>query len=114
MQVTWLSPGTTGLRTVDYRLTDRFMDPLGGSEPYSEKPILLTDTFWLYDPLSDEPVAASLPALTAGHITFGCLNHFAKANQQVFSNCGQGSCPLGRFRLLLLAAQERPGDACLI
>ena len=47
-QVTWLGyPNTTGLRTIDYRLTDSIADPAGsGDEFYTEKLVRLPRTAW--------------------------------------------------------------------
>jgi predicted O-linked N-acetylglucosamine transferase (SPINDLY family) len=84
VQVCWLAyPGTTGLRAMDYRVTDPHLDPpeLDGAEydrAYSEKPIRLADTFWCYRPQHPGTEVGPLPALSAGHVTFGCLNNFAK------------------------------------
>ncbi|MGD1278117.1 MAG: tetratricopeptide repeat protein [Tepidisphaeraceae bacterium] len=82
VQVAWLAyPGTTGLSSIDYRLTDPFLDPPGtGDADYCEQSFRLPDTFWCYDPLSGEPAVNALPALSAGHFTFGCLNNFCKVN----------------------------------
>src|SRR5262249_46966353 len=51
VQVTWMGyPGTTGLSTIDYRLTDPFLDPQGMNEAYyAEETIRLPDTFWCYE-----------------------------------------------------------------
>ena len=85
VQVTWLGyPGTTGLSTMDYRLTDPYLDPPGENDScYSEQSIRLPDTFWCYDPLTDQPLVNDLPALANGFITFGCLNNFCKVNDGV-------------------------------
>src|SRR5262249_40421740 len=82
VQATWLGyPGTTGLSTIDYRLTDRYLDPPGLFDAfYSEQSIRLPDTFWCYDPLTDGPPVNPLPALEKGVFTFGCLNNFCKIN----------------------------------
>ena len=45
-----------------------------------EESVRLPDTFWCYDPLTDQPPVNDLPALTNGFITFGCLNNFPKVN----------------------------------
>ena len=64
LQVAWLAyPGTTGIPAIDYRLTDPWLDPPGtGDYPYSEMSIRLPDTFWCYDPLTDDLHPNSLPA----------------------------------------------------
>jgi protein O-GlcNAc transferase len=82
VQVTWLGyPGSTGLATMDYRLTDPHLDPSGiGDQLYSEQLVRLPNSFWCYDPLTDQPEINPLPAQSSGHITFGCLNNFYKIN----------------------------------
>ncbi len=64
---------------MDYRLTDPYLDPPGQDEPiYCEESIRLPETYWCYRPLVQTPPVNTLPALQAGHITFGCLNNFCK------------------------------------
>jgi len=79
VQIAWLAyPGTTGIQAIDYRLTDPWLDPPEINTQYRERSIHLADTFWCYDPLTDLPSVNRLPALTAGHVTFGCLNNPCK------------------------------------
>jgi predicted O-linked N-acetylglucosamine transferase (SPINDLY family) len=109
VQAAWLAyPSTTGLSAMDYRLTDPYLEVascqlLVASEDknpnllatsnqqlatiphYSETSILLPHTFWCYDPQSDTPAPSDLPALTNGHITFGCLNNFCKVTDPTLS-----------------------------
>jgi len=85
VQATWLGyPGTTGLKSMDYRLTDAFLDPPGqGDEFYSEKSIRLPHCFWCYGAGGPAIEVSSLPALSAGYLTFGCLNNFTKVSDAV-------------------------------
>jgi predicted O-linked N-acetylglucosamine transferase (SPINDLY family) len=80
VQVTYLSYcSTTGLETIDYRLTDPWLDPPESDETvYCEKTIRLPNTFWCFDPSIPMPDVNPLPALSAGQITFGCMNNFWK------------------------------------
>jgi protein O-GlcNAc transferase len=79
VQIAWLAyPGTTGISTMDYRLSDPRLDPPEFDRQYSEKTIRLPDSFWCYDPLTDQPEVNPLPALERGHITLGCLNNPCK------------------------------------
>ncbi|HEX4793878.1 MAG TPA: tetratricopeptide repeat protein [Humisphaera sp.] len=82
VQVTYLAYcGTTGLRAMDYRLTDPYLDPPGGNERvYCERSIRLPRSYWCYQAPADAPPVGALPALSAGHVTFGCFNHAAKIN----------------------------------
>ena len=85
VQIAWLAyPGTTGLPTIDYRITDPHLDPPElGPGPYSEASLVLPETFWCYDPLGPSPDVSALPALSAGHVTFGCQNSFYKIHADV-------------------------------
>jgi protein O-GlcNAc transferase len=80
VQITWLGyPGSTGLKTMDYRISDPYLDPAGTDlSIYSEKTLTLPDSFWCYraSPVAGE--VAACPARAQGRVTFGCLNHFGK------------------------------------
>jgi predicted O-linked N-acetylglucosamine transferase (SPINDLY family) len=105
VQVTWLAyPGSTGLGTMDYRLTDRFLDPPSVETPYySEVSIHLPDCWVCYDPLTDEPSVNPLPAASADCITFGCLNNFCKLNDEMVVIFGKVLRAVEGSRLILLA-----------
>ena len=107
VQVTFAGyPGTTGLTTMDYRLTDRYLDPPGCPDlDYSEESIRLPNSFWCYDPLTNEPAVNALPALEQGYVTFGCLNNFCKVNTPVLKLWAQILQALEHSRLILLAKE---------
>jgi protein O-GlcNAc transferase len=87
VQVTFAGyPGTTGLRAMDFRLTDPHLDPPGETDAdYSERSLRLADSFWCYEPLETDLAVGPLPATARGHITFGCLNHPRKTNDSVIA-----------------------------
>lgn len=86
IQVTYLGyPDTTGLRTMDYRITDAWSDPPGDEVYYTEKLIRLEGCFLCYRPPDDAPPVATLPALKQGFITFGSFNARAKINEEVIT-----------------------------
>jgi predicted O-linked N-acetylglucosamine transferase (SPINDLY family) len=75
---------TTGLRTMDYRLTDAYLDPPGHEdELYCEQPLRLPNCFWCFEPPGNVPAVNVLPGLSKGYITFGSLNNFVKINPTV-------------------------------
>jgi protein O-GlcNAc transferase len=115
VQVTWLGyPGTTGLSAIDYRLTDPYLDPLGLFDAfYAEESVRLPDTYWCYDPLTDQPPVNALPALQNGYITFGCLNSFSKVNDGLLSLWGQVLQAVPGSRLLLLAPRGQAREHVL-
>jgi predicted O-linked N-acetylglucosamine transferase (SPINDLY family) len=99
-------PGSTGLETIDYRLTDPYLDPPGLNDQfYSETSIRLPDSFWCYDPLVTEPAVNALPAQTNGHVTFGCLNNFCKVNEQVLRLWAHVLENVDRSRLMILCPE---------
>jgi predicted O-linked N-acetylglucosamine transferase (SPINDLY family) len=78
-QVSYLGyPNTTGLATMDYRITDARTDPAGCEPQYSERLLRLPHSFLCYAPPAHAPAVAVPPALSAGHITFGSFNNLAK------------------------------------
>jgi predicted O-linked N-acetylglucosamine transferase (SPINDLY family) len=83
VQVTMLGlPGTTGLATVEYRLTDAVLDPPGETDgDYVEQSVRLPHCFWCYQPPVKSPPAGPLPAQRNGFVTFGCLNQHAKTSR---------------------------------
>jgi predicted O-linked N-acetylglucosamine transferase (SPINDLY family) len=80
VQVAYLAyAGTTGLRMMDYRLTDPYLDsPEERPEFYGEQSVCLPETYWCYLAVREAPAVDRLPALRTGHVTFGCLNNFCK------------------------------------
>jgi predicted O-linked N-acetylglucosamine transferase (SPINDLY family) len=111
VQVTYLAYcGTTGLRTIDYRLTDPYLDPLDSAEScYAEQSVRLPETYWCYQPVAGTPPVNRLPALEAGHVTFGCLNNFCKVTAPTLTAWSQLLRALPETRLLLHA---HPGRHC--
>ena len=83
VQATYLAyVGTTGLPAIDYRFTDRFLDPSSDAIPWVERPVQLR-SFWCYRPPPDAGRVAPLPRDSSDAITFGCLNAFSKINDKV-------------------------------
>jgi protein O-GlcNAc transferase len=119
IQVTFAGyPGTTGVETIDYRLTDPYLDPppstgsgqAGKSDAdYSEQSIRLEKSFWCYDAaawdLAASPAVNELPALASGKFTFGCLNNFCKTNDKTLALWARILDGTPGSRLLLLAPQ---------
>jgi protein O-GlcNAc transferase len=111
IQVTYLGyPGTTGLSTIDYRLSDPFLDPEGTDQWYTEKTIRLPRTYlcWRWNS-KEEPVGA-LPASAKGYITFGSLNNFCKVTPQVLQTWGLLMSQVPESRLILRCPSEETGQ----
>lgn len=103
IQVAYLAyPGTTGLTAMQYRFTDLYLEPAGAAPFGPEERVALPDSFWCYDPLTKGPEISPLPAASAGHITFGCLNNTAKVNQQTLELWAKVLSAMPESRLILL------------
>lgn len=106
VQATYLAyAGTTGLRAVDYRITDPYLDPPSDDADayYSETSVRLPHTYWCYQPpavVPDKPVGPP-PAGQAGTITFGCLNNFSKVNPRVIAAWGRIMSAVTDSRMIL-------------
>jgi len=84
IQVSYLAyAGTTGLKAMDYRLTDIYLDPPEKKEyAFTEKPLRLPVCWWNFQvpPGVPLPEVAPPPCLKNGFVTFGSLNNFGKVN----------------------------------
>jgi predicted O-linked N-acetylglucosamine transferase (SPINDLY family) len=86
IQVTWLGyPYTTGLATMDYRLTDSIADPTDSTDWYSEELFRLPEGFLSFSEIVGVPEPSGPPCMNNGVITFGCFNNNAKITPPVIS-----------------------------
>jgi len=111
VQVSWVGYlGSTGVPTIDYRLTDRYTDPpqqadAAGAESLWRLPL----TQWCYRPYVEAPEVGPLPASTAETITFVCMNHAIKISRTALALWARILAAVPRSRLLLLATAD-PGQ----
>jgi predicted O-linked N-acetylglucosamine transferase (SPINDLY family) len=107
VQVTWLGyPGTTGLGSMQYRLTDSIIDtPNDGDGPYSEKSIWLPHCFWPYAPPVEDMELNSSPVAGAGFVTFGCFSHFSKITRPTIAVWIEVMQRVQGSRMIILAPQ---------
>ena len=108
VQVTWLAfAGSTGVESMDYRLTDWQMDPADADESWSvELPVRLPDVWCCYKAPGETPPVAPLPAMRNGFVTFGSLNNFVKVNAPTLRRWALALRAVPRSRLLMLAEEE--------
>lgn len=84
VQISYLGyPSTTGLTSVQYRLTDEINDPPGSEAFYCEELVRLPRPWCCYQPNESAPGVEGLPAAKSGAITFGSLHNLAKLNDRV-------------------------------
>lgn len=84
VQVSWLGyPSTTGLKAMDWRLSDGWIDPVGQhDEDYVEKTVRLK-TYWAIDPMDNAAEVGESPFVQNGFVTFGCLCQSKKINGEM-------------------------------
>lgn len=110
VQLSWLGyPNTTGLRAMDYRLTDDIADPPGEADAlHVEKLVRLPGGFLCYRP---DDAVANLPvqkAATQVGVTFGSFNTLAKVTPEVVRTWAAilARCPGSRLLLKSEALDE--------
>ena len=103
IQVTYLGyPNTTGLSTIDYRITDSLTDPRGKADHLCvEELFRLPDSFLCYKPPEKTPSVTKIPAQETGSITFGSFNHRAKITPEVVKLWSRILTLVGNARLIL-------------
>ncbi|MGB8167957.1 MAG: tetratricopeptide repeat protein [Chthoniobacteraceae bacterium] len=109
VQIAWLGyPGTTGLETMDYRITDLVLEPPGMDIVRgAEEPLRLPDAWCCYGAPATSPEVTPLPSGRAGHITFGSFNNVAKINERVLILWAEILRRNEGSRLLLLSTEDR-------
>lgn len=95
-------PNSSGIRSMDYRITDYFCDSSKSQKYYQEKFIFMEKSFLSYTPslpLDKLPPLDTQPCIKNGFVTFGCFNRFNKINQMVIEHWEEilVSAPTSRF-----------------
>ena len=86
IQISWLGyPATTGLDSIQYRITDEIADPSKDTKDYfTEKLIRLNTSFLCYEPLTNSPDIKIAKANSKQAIRFGSFNNLAKISATTF------------------------------
>lgn len=79
VQAAWLGYfASTGLEQMDFLLADAATVPPDEENRYTERILRLPGTRLCFTPPRDAPDVSPLPALSAGHLTFGCFQNLTK------------------------------------
>ena len=102
VQAAWLGyPDTTGLDTMDWRLTDAVVDPEGGPERfYTEKLVRLPGGFLCYRP---DPQLAEPSPIREGAVVFGCVTDVATLTAEILALWARIVTEVSGSRLVLAA-----------
>lgn len=104
IQVTWLGyTATTGMKAMDYRITDAYAEPPGMTEHLNTETLWrLPDIFCAYTPHENSPAVIDHPPFEDnGYITYGCFNNFSKVSDLTIQTWAQIMDQVPNSRLLL-------------
>ena len=97
-------PAGTGLAAIRHRISDRLLEGGAARDAYgADEHVHHIDSFWCYDPCGMDVPVQPLPAASAGHITFGCLNNFCKVNRAVIALWASVLGEVQHSRILILS-----------
>lgn len=83
VQVSWIGyPGTTGLRNMDYFISDVWLTPIAEQSSYFTEKICNLPSSAPFKPEPKSPAVATLPALKNNCFTFGSFNRVSKINSR--------------------------------
>lgn len=98
LQLSWLGyPGSTGLRSIDGRITDALIDPEGSEQDYTEQLVRLPRLPWAL--VRDH--APDVNERDQGPIVFGCLNRVSKLSDSTLESWTRILSELPDARLIL-------------
>ena len=115
VQASWMGyPGTTGLRSMDYYLADRFFLPPGQFDDQFTEKIVRMPAGAPFLPFQGAPPVNTLPALINGHVTFGSFNRLSKLSRPVIALWSQLLRALPDSRMVLAGMpQDRKCDTVI-
>ncbi|NAO98476.1 FkbM family methyltransferase [Halomonas sp. MG34] len=107
LQIKWVGGliNTTGVKAIDYLISDSIETPLGVDDRYVENLIRLPDDYICYSPPVYAPLVSSLPAIKNGFVTFACFNNGKKINDVVISRWAEILHRVPRSKLYLKSIQ---------
>ncbi len=107
IQVDYGGFNTSGMRQIDYRLTDSLLDPAELHRFYVEESVCLPGGLFCYRPPEFAPPVGPLPAKQDGFVTFGSFSNGIKINANTLSLWAEVLRKTENSRLLL---KFRGGD----
>jgi predicted O-linked N-acetylglucosamine transferase (SPINDLY family) len=108
IQITYLGyPNTTGLKSINYRLTDKISNPEHSTEKYSEKLLYLPKCFLLYKNISNQ--AKSNMILGERQLILGSINTESKNSIEVLRVWGKilKECPNTKLLIKLVSFDNK-------
>jgi protein O-GlcNAc transferase len=114
LQISYLGyPASTGLATMDYRITDAVTDPPVPADAWhTERLLRMPDAQWCFRPFGTLASPGPLPAREAGFVTFGSFNNLTKASDTLLACWVQilVELPTSHLRLTRVRSAKRAAE----
>jgi protein O-GlcNAc transferase len=114
VQISYLGyPDSTGLTTMDYRITDAATDPPVTADAWHcEQLLRLPGSQWCFRPFGTPEAPGTLPARASGFVTFGSFNNLTKASDTLLHCWVQilVKLPASRLRLTRVRSPQRAAE----
>ena len=102
VQVTWAGyPGTTGLSSIDYLISDQYSTYAGEEEFCTEKVVRMPHGWLCYQPPDYAPTINALPYEKNGFVTFASFNNPAKLNTELILTWCKVLASVANSRMLI-------------
>ena len=104
IQLSWMGyPATTGMKAMDYKITDPYAEPLGMTEHLNVETLWrMPEIFCCYQAGETTAVVIDHPPFEDnGYIIFGCFNNFAKVTDEVMKTWAKILEKVSNSKLLL-------------
>ncbi len=96
---------TTGLKAIDFLISDSIETPNGVEPFYLEKLIRMPDDYICFNAPEYAPEVSESPFKSNGYITFGCFNNPTKVNEEILKYWAEIMAKVSDSRLLLKSKQ---------
>ena len=108
VQVTWNGyPNTTGMSSIDYRITDAYCDPPGTTEElHSERLEYLAPIYMTWRPPAGAPEVVQPPGLSRSGVTFGSFNSCFKVTPALVATWARVLLAVPGSRLMVLTVNS--------
>ena len=105
---------STGLSSIDYRISDAVMDPPGLTERLHSETLLRLDCAFCFEPPAGAPEVCPLPAITGCGVTFGSFNNAAKVHPEVVQTWAEILSRVPGSRLIAVAPEGNALESMLL
>ncbi len=99
---------TTGMRQIDYRISDEVVEPPAAQAWTTETLTYLPGGWSVFTPPQVSPIIGPLPAMERGYVTFGSFNNRVKLNDPLIALWAEilKRCPQSRLLIKCLSVTD--------